>query len=263
MPRHGRGGVVTVAVEPDLVDRATFIFKGTVLSTGQSSVRILEGRPGLAIARFDQAFRVNPMLGDLTGHRITVGTPPGSELRKGEQLIFFANSWVHSEAIAVSLIAQVPADARTEVEIERALKALPALYLERRVASAGAIVQGTVERVARANIDQPISEHAADWMRAEIKVQTVLKGPAAKEDDGPSAQAREDAGLEVFFPADKDDRWQTWPKLSKGQRGIFLMHRPPLGPLPGSAWSVPDPDDVQPVSAAKTIKKLIGDGQEG
>jgi hypothetical protein len=256
---------MSVKVQAPLVDRATFIFKGTVLSVGQSSVGILIGRPGLVVARFDEAFRVNPMLGDLTGHKITVGTAPGSELRKGEQLIFFANSWVHAEAIAVSAIAQVAADERIEAEIAAALKELPALYLARRVASAPAIVQGIVERVSKATVDQPVSEHMASWMRAEIVVRTVLKG-AASEVTGvtASADARSSAGLELFFPADTDDRWQSWPKLTKGQRGTFLLHHPPFGPLPDSAWTLPDRDDVQPASAAKTIQKIVADGpQEG
>jgi hypothetical protein len=238
---------MSVAIDPELADAATFIFEGTVLSTGQPSVAILEGRPGLAVARFERGFRVNPLLGDLTERRITVGLQKGSGVRVDERLIFFANSWVHGEEIAVLSMAQMPADDRTEQEVQEALKSLPQLYLQRRVASADLIVQGQVEGVKPAELKQPVSEHMATWMIAAISVSSVIKGKGHAK-----------GSIEVFFPEDTDFRWRDWPKLKRGQRGVFLLHSATSGPLPSGALTLPDPHDVQPAASAKSIRELVG-----
>jgi len=238
---------MNVAIDPQVADTATFIFEGTVLSIGRPSVPILEGRPGLAVARFERGFRVNPLLGDLDGRPITVGLSKGSKVGEGERLIFFANSWVHGEELAVLALAQVPADERTQQEVEAALKGLPQLYLERRVAGAELIVQGQVEKVSAAGIRQPVSEHMATWMRAAIAVSSVIKGKAEAK-----------STVEAFFPSDTDFRWQDWPKLKRGQRGVFLFHVASKGPLPRGALTLPDQLDVQPVGSASTIRALAG-----
>jgi hypothetical protein len=238
---------MSVAIDPQLADTATFIFEGTVLGIGPPSVPILEGRPNLAVARFERGFRVNPLLGDLNGRRITVGLKKGSEVREGERLIFFANSWVHGEEIAVLALAQVSADERTQNEVEAALKGLPELYLQRRVASAELIVQGQVEGVKPAELAQPVSEHMATWMLGEIAVSSVIKGKTEPK-----------ASVEVFFPRNTDFRWRECPKLKRGQRGVFLLHAATSGPLPRGALTLPDRYDVQPVGSARTIRELAG-----
>jgi hypothetical protein len=237
---------MSVAIDPQLADAATFIFEGTVLGTGQPSVAILEGRPGLAVARFERGLRVNPLLGDLNGRRITVGLQKGSGVREGERLIFFANSWVHGEEIAVLSLAQVPADDRAEQEVQEALKGLPQLYLQRRVAGAELIVQGEVEGVKPAELEQPVSEHMATWMIATISVSSVIKGKGEPK-----------SSIEVFFPENTDFRWRDWPKLKRGQRGVFLLHGATRGPLPLGALTLPDPLDVQPAGSARSIRELV------
>lgn len=236
---------MVVTVDPQLADAASFIFEGTVLSTGQSTVSILSGRSSLAVARFERGFRINPLLGDLRTRPITVGIMPGSAVREGERLVFFANSWVHAEGVAVMSLAQAPVNERTQAELEAALKALPALHLERRVASAQLVVQGQVESVRPAELRQPLSEHMATWMRAHIAVRSVIKGDA----DSKSLS-------EVFFPENTDSRWQEWPKLKRGQRGVFLFRAPRRGPVPAGGLVLPDPLDVQPVSSAKAVRAL-------
>ena len=242
---------MSVAIDPQLADAATFIFEGTVLGIGRPSVAILEGRPGLAVARFERGLRVNPLLGDLNDRRITVGLQKGSGVREGERLIFFANSWVHGEEIAVLSLAQVPADDRAEKEVQAALNGLPQLYLERRVASAELIVQGQVEGVKPAELRQPVSEHMATWMIAPIAVSSVIKG---------TGEAK--STVEAFFPKDTDFRWKDWPKLKRGQRAVFLLHPASKGPLPLGALTLPDPLDVQPVGSARTIRALAGSQPE-
>jgi hypothetical protein len=238
---------MSVAIDSQLVDGATFIFEGTLLGMGQTSVAILEGRPGLAVARFQRGFRVNPALGDLSERRITVGLRKGSRVREGERLIFFANSWVHGEELAVLSLAEVPADDRAQREVQDALKRLPQLYLQRRVAGAELIVAGQVKGVKPAELRQPVSEHMATWMIAIVSVSSVIKGKGEPK-----------SSIEVFFPENTDFRWRGWPKLKRAQRGVFLLHAASRGPLPLGALTLPDPLDVQPAGSAGSIRDLVG-----
>jgi hypothetical protein len=89
---------------PKLADSASFIFSGSVTATNRSSVRILAGRQGLALARSARAFCIDPTMGDLVGKEITLRVLPGAEVAVGESAIFFANSWVHAEGIAVAAL---------------------------------------------------------------------------------------------------------------------------------------------------------------
>src|SRR5947208_2819384 len=98
----------------DTIQRASFIFAGTVTASTGSSLRALPARPGLAVVRFERGFLVNPVLGKLEGRPITVrlaqeGTG-ASAVRSGHRLLFFTTAWVHDEQIAVTELARLPAD---------------------------------------------------------------------------------------------------------------------------------------------------------
>lgn len=235
----------------ELTLRSTFIFAGTIEAVGKSSLKILSGRPGLAIARFDRALRVNPILGNLQGRPITVRLAPGAAARAGEQWIVFANSWVHGDQIAVIETAQLPATLDTEQAVSDIVASLPQRHLQERIASATLIVEGTVKTVTRApEAPEIASEHSPYWMRASIEVREVLKGQANQ-----AKEARREARL--YFPGSLDRRFVDVPKPKPGQAAIFLLHTP-TGKNPPPGLVAPDPADVQPVTQLDTIRALIG-----
>jgi hypothetical protein len=246
-----------------LVLRSSFIFSGTVTARGRSMLKVLQPRPDLIVARFDKALRVNPMLGPLDGKPITVLLSKGSSVESGQNLLFFAESWVHGDHIAVREHAHLPADDKTENQVLQMIASLPERHLQERVASAILIVQAVVREVTRATeIREPITEHAAEWMRATIELREVLKGSLPGQPaGGPQARARRDAAarasLTLYFPQGLDKAWRDWPKLKPAQSAIFLLHTP-RPPVPSTAFIAPDPADVQPDSAADTIRRLLG-----
>jgi hypothetical protein len=245
-----------------LVLRSSFIFSGTVTARGRSMLKALQPRPDLIVARFDKALRVNPMLGPLDGKPITVLLTKGSSVESGQNLLFFAESWVHGDYIAVREHAHLPADDKTENQVLQMIASLPERHLQERVASAILIVQAVVREVTRATeIREPITEHAAEWMRATIELREVLKGGLPGQPaGGPQARARRDAArasLTLYFPQGLDKAWRDWPKLKPAQSAIFLLHTP-RPPVPSTAFIAPDPADVQPDSAADTIRRLLG-----
>jgi hypothetical protein len=241
---------VAVAIDVELVDRATFIFEGEVVAEGRGSLPILAGRPRLAVVRFGRGFRVNPVLGQLKGRPITVGLQGQGELKEGERVLVLANSWVHGREIAVVALAVFPFGERVVSELDAALAALPELYRARRVATAQLIVQGQVESVKPIEVRQPLSEHMARWSQAEISVSQVLK-------DGQNGHdARR--GVRALFPRNTDSFWSPWPKLKEGQRRVFLLHPATRRPLPEGTLTLPDPSDVQPAASVKAIRAMLG-----
>lgn len=240
----------------DLVLRSSFIFSGTVARLNQSSVKVLATRPGLVIARLDRALRVNPVLGELDGRPITVQLAKGAEVRAGQRLIFFANSWVHGEEIAVIEVAHVLADAKAEQEVVDTVAALPQQHLAGRVASATVIVLGTVTELAAAGIVEPISEHAPGWMRAVIEVQETLKGNVpAIAPRGRANQTKE--RMTLLFPESPDTPWRKYPKPVLHHHAIFLLHPTTLPGLPAATLMLTDPADLQPIGEANTIRGLV------
>ncbi len=238
-----------------LVLRSSFIFTGTITAPGRSSLRVLTSRPGLAVARLDRGFLINPVLGNLEGRPITVrlAQEGAGAVRAGDRVVFFATAWVHGEEIAVAELARLPADEKTEQEVARAVAMLPELHLSQRIAAAALIVQGTVTEIARAtDIPRTGSEHDPAWLRASIDVQTVLKGEIVQ-----SPARRKSASVTLLFPGSRDIAFKDVPRPAKGQKAVFLLHREG-SPVPASEHVAPDPADIQPTSALPTVRRLIG-----
>jgi hypothetical protein len=241
----------------NLFSRASFVFAGTVTSLGESSLQVLASRPGLAVVRFDRGFLVNPVLGKLEGQPITVqltGENVGAgTLARGQRLIFFATGWVHGEHVAVSALAWLPADSKTEKELSRFMASLPERHLSERIAAAVLIVHGTVKEIARAtDIPRTASEHDPYWMRAVIEVVEALKGEA----DGSGRQKRATAAL--LFPGTGDIAFRKVPRPKLHQDAVFLLHPATSPPMPQNAHVAPDSADIQPVSELPTIRRLLG-----
>jgi hypothetical protein len=233
-----------------LVEAASFIFVGKVSARGRSSVRDLTPRPELVVAELERQLRVDPVLGDLTGRPITVLPAPGADVAVGSRLIFFANSWVHAEEIAVAAVANTVADDKTEELVRKAVDDLPRRRLAARVAQARLIVHavvGSVERVT--DVPEPVSEHRPDWHRARLRVQQVMKGEARR------GQAR---AVSAYFPGSDDVAFRDVPKLRAGEEAVYLLHDPPPR-LPAEVYVLPDPLDVHPVGRKGEVARLAAD----
>jgi hypothetical protein len=245
-----------------LVQSSSFVFVGTVTSPGKSAVEVLEPNPGLAVVRFDRGFIVNPVLGQLTGRPITVRLAQGGAgtgaVRPGQKFIFFTTAWVHGKEIAVAEVSRLPADDKTEQEVARAVAALPELHLSERIASAALIVDGAVTEIERAaDVPGTASEHDPAWMRASIEVREVLKGGSSPAGGGKRASSAKRAHASLLFPGSGDIAFRSMPRVSVGQKAVFLLHRG-AGRVPQADLIAPDPADVQSVEALPTIRRLIG-----
>ncbi len=228
----------------DLVQSSTFIFSGTVLERGASSVPIVPANEKLITVRLDKSLRTDPVLGDLRGKTITVAVGSSEEFTAGQQVVFLANSWVHGQGIAVREVAHLDADQAGQVAA--AVAELPQRHLLDRLQDAEAVVDASITK-----IDPPgftLDQHDGLWATAHLNVSATLKGSAPAT---------------FCFATAEWPPWNRAPRFQKGQAGIFILHIPPPGAvneggtLPAGSLVAIDGADFQDESQAGRIKKLL------
>lgn len=198
-----------------LASEATFIFVGTVRRPGGSTMSEVPASRSTAVVRVDEVVEGQGAPGDLKGAEITLRLAEPDSLKEGERATFFTRGWLMGDSLAVVELGHTaePSDAgqvRTLVANVHQQKADDALRSD--IASAEVIVVGTVLEVKPAGIRHIGSEHDPDWYQADIKTE-VLKGSAP----GPT--------VTVLFPHSDDLMWRGAPKFTKGEQGIWLLHR--------------------------------------
>jgi len=230
----------------DLVQASTFIFSGTVLELGASSVPFVPPNEKLITARLDKSLRIDPVLGDLRGKTITVAVGSAEQFKPGQHVLFLANSWVHGRGIAVREVAHL--DLGQADRVAAAVAELPQRHLLDRLQDAEVVVQGKISK-----IDPPgfsLDQHDGRWAAAHLHVAATFKGSAPQP--------------AVFYFATAE--WPPWnraPRFEKGQAGVFILHLPPPdtvkedGTLPAGALVALDHADFQDESQAGRIKKIL------
>src|SRR5215470_9755476 len=85
----------------ELVRSSGLIFTGTVLPRGTPTHSLVPESDNLTAVHVDRGLRVDPVLGDLNGKTITVASRTPEGLAAGLKAVFFTNSWIHGNGIAV------------------------------------------------------------------------------------------------------------------------------------------------------------------
>ncbi len=230
----------------DLVQSSTFIFSGTVLELGASSVPFVPPNEKLITARLDSSLRTDPILGDLRGKTITVAVGSAETFTAGQQVVFFANSWVHGRGIAVREVAHLNAGQTDRVAA--AVAELPQRRLLDRLQDAEVVVDAMI-----ASIDPPgftLDQHDGLWAAANLYVSATLRGAAPQPPM-------------FHFATAEWPPWNRTPRFAKGQAGIFILHIPPPdtvkegGTLPAGSLVAVDAADFQDESQAGRIRQFL------
>lgn len=237
---------------PDLQELArtsSFVFSGTVEQAGASNVAGVDPSERMLLVRIDRPLRASPALGDLRGRLVTVESNAADELQPGASAVFFADSWLQGEQIAVRERAHVAAD-RVD-EAAAAVEALPDVHLAERLRDARAVVRAAVTGT------RPVSGVAVGfrdpgWTEASLEIYETLKGDAS--------------GLRLVFPTSKTKSWFLAPRFTAGQRGVFLLHidapgaeRALADPALEGAVTAFDKADVQPESQLERVRSLLAE----
>jgi hypothetical protein len=235
----------------ELTRSSSFVFSGTVVQLGASNLAAVDPRDDLVLVRVDRALRVDEALGDVQGKTVTVETPDGEGLQPGAQAVFFTQSWIHAEEIAVREVARLGPE--TADDVAAAVQRLPDLHLADRLADAVAVVQAAVQNT-HAVPGIPRERMAPLWAEAMLAVESTLKGSAE--------------GLRLFFPTSDSHHWYGAPSIAAGERAIFLLHAHDpkaerwLDAVTDHADVVTalDPADVQAESELERVRSLLEGG---
>lgn len=245
--------------------QASIIFRGTVEKKGEVSFKGVPASNRTVVVLVEQVIQKPPAVSFSEGDRVTVDALNAAALSTGSTYIFYANGWIYGAGVAVREIghetfpAHAAEKAATQSGANRTQNEISDSELRSSLEVADTVVIGTVSAVHPWNppvavATRPrISEHAAKWQEAIIKVETTLKG------------APEVHEVVVRFPGTWDLAWASIPKLLPGQSGTFILQKDritgaPMATLQNksvSALTALKAADVLPVSEAPRVRSLL------
>jgi hypothetical protein len=264
---------------------ASFVFKGTLKKLRSATMPTVPVDEQTAIVRVDEILTAPDALDGYAGQDITVRLSQAGPHQIGQQLIFYTNSWLYGDSVAVQSLKEVPVESAATASRRAARAALKTRLSPdepEHFAAADLVVFGKVMAVRLPSATRasegptagepfpagPISEHSANWREAVVKITATLKGhPTEKQ-------------IIVRFPLSTDIRWHQVPKFQPGQEGYFLLHHTKADEAEKRRWSrkagaqaVPPPpadsatytilhaEDFQPQIAPAIIARLAGEGK--
>jgi len=216
------------------MEEAGLVFRGEVRKVKASNVKLAQPGDRTCIVRVREILHGPQEMAAFAGKDITLEMkekPP----KPGSEMIFFAQSWIYAENLALREIGRKPANAAPEAA--RRAVAAGATRGERAVAerieSADVVVAG---RVLETKAAQPprITEHDPMWAEATVEVESVEKGELSAD------------RVTVMYPTSMDVMWYQAPKLQVGQRGVWILKKAESIGLRSGAFAATDPVDFQP-----------------
>jgi hypothetical protein len=234
-----------------LVHDSNLIFSGTVVELDASSVANLPPRENFAVVLVDNPLRFDSALGDLRGRKITVSLVKSGVLQPHEKTIFFTLNWIQGGGIAAREVAHL--NPQREDEIADEVARLPERHLAERLGSAMLVLVAEVSKTKTTPFDIR-SRDAPQWAIASFRNIEALLGKPGEN-------------MIVLFPTSGRPIWSRSPRLKKGERAIYLLHRPPDWPrvpdfspkLTSAVYTLLDPADRQPESQRPLIEKLLSE----
>lgn len=240
------------AINAALIQRAGFIFRGTVQKAAASNVKALPGSANTIIVRVDEILKSPKALESVLGKDVTVQLQRASTLKEQQQAVFLTSGFLYGENIAVKEVSTVTArvDSKTlatqitQAGVQSSEQALLARIVSSTLVITGKVVELTPLISKEASLRR--SEHDPELWRADVEIATVEKGQ--KPDSGRIA---------VLFAKSDDERWILSPKYTVGQQGIFLLHSDAAKLIGQSGLSTVNQLDFQPASQIETVRRLI------
>lgn len=241
-----------------LVRSSSVVFSGRVKSLGAATLPEVPVDDATAVVAVEQDYTPPGTLGDLTGRDITVQLARSTDLGAGDRAVFFTNSWIYGQGVAVTEVGHLPIEQDPKAisaAITLARENMADEKIQARLSRADLVVEGEVIETRRVEAARqgPISEHSPDWWEAVIRVSTVLKGELASEQ------------LVVLYAASNDEVWIDSPKMERGQQAIWLLQRDqqerggPRARIEG--YTGLDPLDMQSSENLEKIRLLLEDAR--
>jgi len=232
-----------------LTREATFIFVGSVTKVNASTMPEVRPSESTAIVRVDQIMDSPGVPVDLVGQEITVKLATPASVSPNDRIEFFTKGWLVGSSLAVIEVGRTapPQSPPDELlQIKSTHRKMADESLQNELANAVVVVYGTVLAVRPWKAPHLLTQHDPEWYEAEIIVRPVAKGPSNRRK------------LTVLFPNNNDRVWHRSPKFSKGQTGIWLLHRDQSGsPAGKDQLTALNPLDFQDQTQLERVRAMI------
>jgi hypothetical protein len=231
----------------ELMRTATYVFQGTITKGADPG--------GPAVARIDEIYWGADSGGGAPGEKVRIFVR--GAVKEGESHVWFADVTAWRDLLELREIDRRPAQSRDAVvrDVRSAAAAVADERVAAHLAEADAVIEGEVVSARGTNDERRSvrSEHDPLWAPAEIAVTRVLRGDVGKR-------------VTVLYPTSDDIAWTHAPKLTVGQKGVFVLHRTAPRALPQAAAAVfylVTYQDFYPPAEVPRIRKLVTrSGQE-
>lgn len=236
-----------------LMDRANFVFVGTVVQLQTSNLTNIAHSPQTTLVKVERVLQGTSITEDLVGQVITVRSEKASEHRMGQRSTFFLDVDTfgeHASGLEMGRFGHVLGDEETHAKLMTDTKIVREdRELGQRMQKAEQVVHGRIISVEPSGIEERKSEHMANWRKATVEVQTVIKGQ-------PSTKT-----VTFFFPTSQDQMWMDAPRFAAGQEGVWLLHAQPkdgsrkANMIPG--LTALDPKDFQHREQRQRLQRIL------
>ena len=240
-----------------MAPQVPFVFHGTIIALGKSTVALLKVSDLTAVVRVDAVVRAPDAMRAIVGHEITVQLREPASL--GEKAEFFAQGLLYGASLAVTEVRKRKAvesqpapverlsGARSESTADRDRARALRTRLKGRAAEASSVVVGRITgimEVATTTARPRETEHDPHWTMATVVVDRVIKGQTSKT-------------VKVMFANSQDVMWYRAPKLAVGQRAVLLLQKGVAGAPDRRTNVVMDELDVQSADRAPLVESLL------
>ncbi|MGK7918005.1 MAG: hypothetical protein AB4038_21130 [Prochloraceae cyanobacterium] len=133
-----------------LIQQSKFIFKGTLQQLRSATMKAVPINDSTTIVKVDEVLQAPKTLGNYTGKNITVQLTDVQDIKEGQQAIFFTNSWLYGESLAVLEVGRRSLEKTTvtvssiSTQIGNIKKNLAEEALQKRIERCDLIVTGKV-----------------------------------------------------------------------------------------------------------------------
>lgn len=243
-------GIASAQVPRDFVERVRnsgFIFLGTVRQLHAATPTVVL-EPNTVVVSVDRIIESLPPIGNVSGKVETVRLREGEKVAEGQQLIFFTYLYSAGTSLGLQSVGILPAmqdiDAAVQ-EVKTARITLADEALSNRLTSASIVVLGrVVESQPNEEARERKAEHDPMWWRADIEVESVLKGAAERK-------------VSVNFASSDDWMWVHSPKPKRGETAIFLLQPAKNLMFNIGGLYLLDPLDELPRQELARVKRLL------
>ena len=198
----------------DSVEEAPFMLVVQVLAQGAATMDEVPIDGGTFVVGVVETLASIEAIGDLAGFEITLQYGPAG-LELGETYLVHAQSWLYGDGIALLATRVAPySDVDTQAVVE-SLEEAPRVAVLSRAAEAELVASGKVVSIKEVgkSENEPVTEHDPQWREAVVEIESVER----------SASRAKPEQVTVRFAASDDAEWVDAPKVSVGDRRVFML----------------------------------------